>query len=245
MSPDPVSPGGAPIVSCSGVQKHYRLGAFDVTAVAGVDLVIHAGDFATLGGPSGSGKTTLLNMIGGLDQPSAGTIVIEGEDLAGLGKGRLAELRLRKIGFVFQAFNLVPVLSAVENVELILQLAGVGARACRERAREALRSVGLAGLEDRRPAFLSGGQQQRVAVARALVARPVIILADEPTANLDTAVAHDLIALMAELNATLGTTFLICTHDARVIAQTRRHIEMVDGRILSDDGALRVHTAAA
>ena len=231
------------IVSCRAVEKRYTLGAIEVPALNGIDLDIAAGDFATLAGPSGSGKTTLLNMIGGLDRPSGGTVTVDGDDLGRLGKAHLTELRLHKIGFVFQAYNLIPVLSAAENIEFILQLLGVPARERRERAVAALKDVGLQGMEDRRPAYLSGGQQQRVAVARALVARPAIVLADEPTANLDSKTAEDLVALMAELNAASGTTFLIGTHDARVIARTRRHIEMTDGRITADERRENNHVA--
>lgn len=225
------------IVSCRGVEKRYKVGAMQVPALNGVDLDIHAGDFATLAGPSGSGKTTLLNMIGGLDKPSAGTVSVAGTDIGKLSKSQLTQLRLEKIGFVFQAYNLIPVLSALENVEFILQLRGVPAAERRQLARGALADVGLEGMEGRRPNFLSGGQQQRVAVARALVARPAIVLADEPTANLDSKTAEDLISLMADLNAAQGITFLIGTHDARVMEHSRRRIEMIDGRINSDDMA--------
>ena len=179
------APAAGPIVSCRGLVKRYKLGAVEVPALNGIDLDIPAGDFATLAGPSGSGKTTLLNMIGGLDRPTAGTVTVAGEDLGTFDKNRLTELRLHKIGFVFQAYNLIPVLSAAENIEFILQLLGVEAGERRQRAVAALKDVGLDGMEDRRPAYLSGGQQQRVAVARALVARPAIVLADEPTANLE------------------------------------------------------------
>jgi len=232
MQPDPSQTRA--IVSCRGLSKIYADGAVEVRAVDGLDLDIAAGDFATLSGPSGSGKTTLLNMIGGLDRPTSGTVTVDGEDLGGLNTAHLAELRLHKIGFVFQAYNLIPVLSALENIEFVLQLLGVDAKERRDRAAAALADVGLAGMEGRRPARLSGGQQQRVAVARALVARPAIVLADEPTANLDSKSADDLVSLMAELNARSGTTFLIGTHDARVIARARRHIEMVDGKITAD-----------
>jgi len=223
------------IVSCRGVTKIYRVGAIEVPALNGVDLDIAHGDFATLAGPSGSGKTTLLNMIGGLDRVTSGTVSVDGRPLAGLDKNALTDLRLNKIGFVFQAYNLIPVLSALENVEFILQLRGVDPAERQERARTALADVGLGGMEDRRPAYLSGGQQQRVAVARALVGRPAIVLADEPTANLDSRTAEDLIGLMADLNAHSGVTFLIGTHDARVIAHSHRHIEMTDGRITADE----------
>jgi putative ABC transport system ATP-binding protein len=223
------------IISCRGVSKVYRQGAVDVPAVRGVDLDIAAGDFATLAGPSGSGKTTLLSLIGGLDQPTAGEITVDGEAIVGMDKARLASLRLHKIGFVFQSYSLIPVLTAIENVEFILRLLGKPPAECAARAREVLGSVGLEGLENRRPARLSGGQQQRVAVARALASSPSIVLADEPTANLDSENAESLIALMSQLNAASGVTFLIATHDARVIAHSRRRIEMTDGRITADE----------
>ncbi len=240
---DAPTPSKPAIVSCRGLEKRYKLGTIEVPALNGIDLDIAAGDFATLAGPSGSGKTTLLNMIGGLDRPSGGIVSVDGDDLGQLDKGHLTELRLHKIGFVFQAYNLIPVLSAAENIEFILQLLGVEAHERRRRAVAALKDVGLEGMEDRRPAYLSGGQQQRVAVARALVARPAIVLADEPTANLDSKTAEDLVALMAELNAASGTTFLIGTHDARVIARTRRHIEMTDGRITADERREKTNVA--
>ena len=225
----------ATIIRCRGVEKIYRQGSVDVPALRGVDLEIEEGDFATLAGPSGSGKTTLLSLIGGLDRPSKGEITVDGETIVRMEKNRLADLRLHKIGFVFQTYSLIPVLSAIENVEFVLRLLGVPAKDRQSRAREVLREVGLEGLENRRPAKLSGGQQQRVAVARALGPKPAIVLADEPTANLDSKNAEELIALMASLNAASGITFLIATHDARVIAHTRRHIEIIDGRITADE----------
>ncbi|MBI1418165.1 MAG: ATP-binding cassette domain-containing protein [Limimaricola sp.] len=225
----------SPIVRCRGVTKVYRVGAVDVPALSGIDLDLAPGDFATLAGPSGSGKTTLLNMIGGLDRPTSGTVEIDGQEVTALSSGARAALRLHRIGFVFQAYNLVPVLSALENVALTLQLLGVGPAERAERARVALDEVGIGALADRRPAYLSGGQQQRVAVARALVTRPVIVLADEPTANLDSTNADGLIGLMSDLNRASGTTFLISSHDARVIDRSRRHIEVVDGKVVSDD----------
>jgi putative ABC transport system ATP-binding protein len=223
------------IIECRGVEKIYRQGDVEVPALRGVDLDIQPGDFATLSGPSGSGKTTLLSLIGGLDRPTGGEIRVDGEPITGMSKARLADLRLHKIGFVFQSYSLIPVLSAGENVEFILRLLKAPAAERGIRAREVLRQVGLEGLEDRRPSRLSGGQQQRVAVARALASRPAIVLADEPTANLDSQNAEELIALMAHLNAASGITFLIATHDARVIAHTRRYIEMTDGRITADE----------
>jgi putative ABC transport system ATP-binding protein len=224
------------IIQCRGVTKIYRQGAVDVPALRGVDLSIAPGDFATLSGPSGSGKTTLLSLIGGLDRPTAGSIVVDGADIAPMRTDQLADMRLNKIGFVFQTYSLVPVLSAAENVELILQLLRRPPHERVVRAQEVLNEVGLAGLADRRPARLSGGQQQRVAVARALAPKPTIVLADEPTANLDSRNAEELIALMAGLNDRSGITFLIATHDARVIAHSRRRIEMTDGRITADEG---------
>jgi putative ABC transport system ATP-binding protein len=227
-------PPGTPIVACRGLKKIYRTGNAEVHALDGIDLDIAAGDFATLSGPSGSGKSTLLNMIGALDNPDEGSVTVAGESLQSMDKRQLAELRLHKIGFIFQAYNLIPVLSARENVEFVLQLAGVSADDRRRRALEALREVGLEGKEDRRPAYLSGGQQQRIAVARALVGRPGIVLADEPSANLDSRTTEELVELMARLNVRLGITFLISTHDARVISHARRRIEMSDGRITAD-----------
>jgi putative ABC transport system ATP-binding protein len=223
------------IIRCRGVTKIYRQGLVDVPALRGVDLDIEAGDFATLSGPSGSGKTTLLSLIGGLDRPTEGEIEVEGEAITAMPPAKLADLRLHKIGFVFQTYSLVPVLSAEENVEFVLRLLGRPAAERAARAREVLHEVGLAGLEGRRPAKLSGGQQQRVAVARALAPTPAIVLADEPTANLDSKNAEELIALMADLNAASGVTFLIATHDARVIAHSRRKIEMTDGQITADE----------
>ncbi|HKD24230.1 MAG TPA: ABC transporter ATP-binding protein [Rhizomicrobium sp.] len=223
------------IVRCRGIEKTYRQGAIDVPALRGVDLDIEAGDFATLAGPSGSGKTTLLNIIGGLDHPTKGEVTVDGQSMNGLDKNGLADLRLHKIGFVFQSLNLIPVLSAVENVEFILELLGTGKGAARTRALEVLSEVGLKGLEDRRPARLSGGQQQRVAVARALGPKPAIVLADEPTGSLDSKSADDLITLMARLNEMSGVTFLIATHDPRVMARARRNIVLTDGRISADD----------
>jgi putative ABC transport system ATP-binding protein len=223
------------IIQCRDVEKIYRQGDVEVRAVRGIDLDIDAGDLATLAGPSGSGKTTLLSLIGGLDRPTFGEVIVDGQTIADMSTSRLADLRLHKIGFVFQTYSLLPVLSALENVEFVLRLLAMPSPQARARAVEVLREVGLEGLEDRRPSRLSGGQQQRVAVARALAPRPAIVLADEPTANLDTQNAEELIALMARLNRSSGTTFLIATHDPRVIAHARRHIEMTDGLITADE----------
>ncbi len=223
-----------PIVSCRKVSKVFGSGELQVNALREVDLDIMPGDFATLAGPSGSGKTTLLNMIGALDHPSSGEVVIEGESLSDLSKDALSELRLRKVGFVFQAYNLIPVLSALENIEFVLQLRGINPTERRQRAEQVLAEVGLEGMGHRRPSALSGGQQQRVAVARALVSKPSIVLADEPTANLDSTTTAELVGLMYRLNQELGITFLIGTHDPRVMQHSQRHIELLDGRISSD-----------
>jgi len=223
-----------PIVKCRGVTKIYGAGALEVRALDNVDFDILPGDFATLAGPSGSGKTTLLNMIGALDRPTSGSVTIGGTPLSDMSDGALADLRLTKIGFVFQSYNLIPVLSARENIEFVLQLRHVPAEERRDRALEALHDVGLDGLGDRRPGAMSGGQQQRVAVARALVTRPDIVLADEPTANLDSENAHGLVDLMYTLNQQHGTTFLMGTHDMRLLEHSQRRIEMRDGRIEND-----------
>ncbi len=223
-----------PIVSCKGITKIFGKGDLAVHALRGIDLEIMEGDFATLAGPSGSGKTTLLNTVGALDHPTAGEVIVDGQNLNGLNKSELSDLRLNKIGFIFQAYNLVPVLSARENVEFVLRLLRVEPSERRRRADEALAEVGLQGMEARRPSALSGGQQQRVAIARALVARPRIVLADEPTANLDSTTTKELVDLMYRLNQESGITFLIGTHDPRVMEHSKRHIEMTDGQIESD-----------
>lgn len=223
-----------PIVSCKGITKVFGKGELAVHALRGIDLDIMEGDFATLAGPSGSGKTTLLNMIGALDHPTSGEVVIDGDTLSGLKKSELSDLRLHKIGFIFQAYNLVPVLSARENVEFVLRLLKISPSERRMRADAALDEVGLQGMENRRPSALSGGQQQRVAIARALVARPRIVLADEPSANLDSGTTKELVDLMSRLNQDSGVTFVIGTHDPLVISQSKRHIEMIDGKIESD-----------
>ncbi|MCA8868143.1 MAG: ABC transporter ATP-binding protein [Rhodobacteraceae bacterium] len=223
-----------PNVTCRGVGKVFGKGELAVKALVDVDLDIMPGDFATLAGPSGSGKTTLLNMVGALDTPTSGEVTIEGQPLGKLNKSELSDLRLNRIGFVFQAYNLIPVLSARENIEFVMELQGIPANERKTRAQQVLAEVGLKGLDNRRPSELSGGQQQRVAIARALVSRPSIVLADEPTANLDSKTTSELVALMYRLNQELGITFLIGTHDPRVMEHSRRHIELLDGRIASD-----------
>lgn len=223
-----------PIVTCRDVNKVFGSGELAVHALSAVTLDIMPGDFSTIAGPSGSGKTTLLNMLGALDTPSSGEVEIDGQALSSLSNAQLSDLRLNKVGFVFQAYNLIPVLSARENIEFVLELQGCDRKERKDRALAALEDVGLGGLGERRPSALSGGQQQRVAVARALVSRPSIVLADEPTANLDSKASEDLVALMYQLNQDLGTTFVIGTHDPSVMAHSKRHIELLDGRIDSD-----------
>jgi len=221
-------------VSCRKLGKTFAQGELAVHALSDVDLDIAAGEFVCLSGPSGSGKTTLLNLIGGLDHPSAGSVTVAGQRIDTMDMGNLAELRLRHIGFIFQAYNLIPVLSARENVEFVMQLQGVPAAERRRLSLAILAEVGLAGLEDRRPGELSGGQQQRVAVARAIVSKPALILADEPTANLDSDTAEKLMGLMRDLNQGMGTTFVISTHDKLVMSFARRLIRLHDGRIIDD-----------
>jgi putative ABC transport system ATP-binding protein len=221
-------------VTCRKVDKIFEQGELAVHALSDVDLEVKSGGFVCLSGPSGSGKTTLLNMIGGLDRPSDGEITVAGQRIDQMRMSDLAELRLQHIGFVFQAYNLIPVLSARENVEFVMQLQGLPAHERSQRALAILDQVGLNGMEDRRPGELSGGQQQRVAVARAIVSNPALILADEPTANLDSATAEKLMELMRELNAQIGTTFIISTHDKLVMSYARRLIKMHDGEIIDD-----------
>jgi len=221
-------------VSCRKLNKIFAQGELAVHALSDVDLEVASGGFICLSGPSGSGKTTLLNMIGGLDRPTEGEITVAGQRIDQMSMADLADLRLQHIGFVFQAYNLIPVLSARENVEFVMQLQGVPAHERLDRAMAILGEVGLDGLENRRPGELSGGQQQRVAVARAIVSKPALILADEPTANLDSATADKLMQLMRELNSHTGTTFVISTHDKLVMSYAKRLIKLHDGRIIGD-----------
>jgi len=223
------------IVICKNVCKTYRQGKLEVHAVNNLDLTLKRGEFAAIAGPSGSGKTTLLNLIGGLDTIDAGSIEVEGQDLAILNNRRLTDLRLKRIGFIFQAYNLIPVLSAVENVEYVMLLQGIPQKQRREKATRILNEVGLEGMLDRRPAELSGGQQQRVAVARAIVSDPAIVLADEPTANLDSKTASSLLDMMLELNQSKNITFIFSTHDQRVMEYARRLIQLQDGKIHADE----------
>jgi len=219
-------------VRCVNLCKTYRQGEQDIKALDHLSMEVEEGGFVCLSSPSGGGKTTLLNAIGGLDKPDSGEVWIAGQRIDNLGKGDLAELRLHRIGFVFQAFNLIPVLSARENVEFVMQVQGVPVAERRAKSMEILEEVGLLGLEDRLPSEMSGGQQQRVAVARAIVSNPALVLADEPTANLDSKTADGLIDLFKHLNAQHGTTFIIATHDERVMAYAKRLVRMLDGRIV-------------
>lgn len=220
------------IVRIEGLSKVYQQEAIAVHAVNDVNLTIEAGDFVALVGPSGSGKTTLLNLIGGLDTPTAGRIWLGDQEITQLSKAAMSDLRLRKIGFVFQEYNLIPVLSALENVEYVMLLQGVGESERRIRSMALLKELGLEGLERRRPKELSGGQQQRVAVARAIAAEPLIVLPDEPTANLDSASGAALLELMRKLNDEKGVTFIFSTHDPMVMQKAKRIIRMKDGQIV-------------
>jgi putative ABC transport system ATP-binding protein len=222
-----------PIILACGVTRTFATGSQQVRALRGVDLEVGPGEFMALVGPSGSGKTTLLNIIGALDTPSSGRLKVLGRDIAALSRRARADLRLRSIGFVFQAFNLVPVLTALENVEFVLELQGVG-RQRRQIAVAALEELGLGSVADRRPSELSGGQQQRVAVARAIAARPALVLADEPTANLDGENAEILMHMMRDLRERHGMTFIFSTHDPRVVAHAVRVVTLVDGRVARD-----------
>jgi putative ABC transport system ATP-binding protein len=222
-------------IKCKELCKTYQQGDAVIKALDHVTLDIEQGSFICLSGPSGSGKTTLLNAIGGLDELDSGEISINGERVDQLGKGALADLRLHNIGFVFQAYNLIPVLTARENVEFVMQVQGLPARERKSKSLAILREVGLEGMEDRRPAQLSGGQQQRVAVARAIVSQPKLVLADEPTANLDSKSARHLMELFRELNRNHDVTFMIATHDERVMRYAERLIRMQDGKVIYDE----------
>ncbi|MEX0965996.1 MAG: ABC transporter ATP-binding protein [Bacteroidia bacterium] len=222
------------VVETVNLRKTYQ-GAVPVHAVNGIDLKIEEGEFVAVKGPSGSGKTTLLNMIGGLDRPTAGSIRISDTDLSQLSENQLIDFRMKHIGFVFQSYNLIPVLTARENTEFIMLLQGRSKKERQQRVDALLNEVGLADKLDKRPSQLSGGQQQRVAVARALASKPAFILADEPTANLDSASTANLLDLMAQLNHEEGTTFIFSTHDQRVIDRARRVITIEDGKVVSDE----------
>jgi putative ABC transport system ATP-binding protein len=222
-------------IKCLSLCKYFQQGDIVIKALDNVSLDIEDGSFICLSGPSGSGKTTLLNAIGGLDKLDSGEVHFDGQRVDQQGKGAMADLRLHQIGFVFQAYNLIPVLTAQENVEFVMQVQGVLAKERRRKSLAILKEVGLEGLENRYPAQLSGGQQQRVAVARAIVSQPKLVLADEPTANLDSETATQLMHLLRELNKNHNVTFLISTHDKRVMEYAERLIRMQDGKILADE----------
>ena len=222
------------IVKAIDIKKTYHQGKVDVHALAGVSLAVDKGEFIALAGPSGSGKTTLLNLFGGLDNPSSGEIILDGASITHLSQSELASMRLNKIGFIFQSYNIIPVLSAQENVEYVMLMHGVSAKERAERARTVLEDVGLGGMLNRRPAELSGGQQQRVAVARALVSQPSIVLADEPTANLDSKTGQGLLEMMTEMNEKRGVTFVFSTHDKMVMDFAKRIVYLKDGLVVSD-----------
>ncbi|MBN1918506.1 MAG: ABC transporter ATP-binding protein [Verrucomicrobia bacterium] len=222
------------LVHALDVTKVYRTGDVEVHALRGVTLDVAAGEFVAIVGPSGSGKTTLLNLAGALDSVTSGELVVLGSDMAGLSRRARADLRMRSLGFVFQAYNLVPVLTARENVEFVLELQGVG-RERRTRSKDVLDELGLAELADRRPPEMSGGQQQRVAVARAVASRPKLVLADEPTANLDGDNAETLMTMMRRLRDEHAMTFIFSTHDPRVVAYASRVVTLTDGHVTADE----------
>jgi putative ABC transport system ATP-binding protein len=222
------------IIEIKNLHKVYTDNSVSVRAVNGVNLVVEEGEFTAIVGPSGSGKTTLLNIIGGLDEASEGTVTIDNVIINELSARKLTDFRMRNIGFVFQAYNLIPVLTARENVEFILHLQGADKKYRESRTTELLQAVGLGEMMDRRPSKLSGGQQQRVAVARALASKPKFVLADEPTANLDSKSTENLLDIMEKLNKEEKITFIFSTHDARVVSKARRVITLEDGKIVSD-----------
>ena len=222
-------------VRTEGVWKIFQQEAEEVQAVRDVSLTIERGEFTAIAGPSGSGKTTLLNLIGGLTRPTRGRVWVAGRDVSEMSNQQLAQLRLEQVGFVFQAYNLLPVLTAMENAEFPMLLQGVAAEERAARIGELFERTGMSGLEHRRPGKLSGGQQQRVAVVRAVASQPALVLADEPTANLDSAASDALLEVMLELNRDLGVTFVFATHSTRVMGRSRRLVQMVDGRIDSDE----------
>jgi len=224
-----------PAVRTEAAWKTFHQAVEEVHAIRDVSLVIESGEFTALAGPSGSGKTTLLNLIGGLTRSTRGRVSVAGQELTTMSNRELAQLRLEKIGFVFQAYNLLPVLTAMENAEFPMLLQGIPPEDRRRRVRVLFEKTGLTGLEERRPGKLSGGQQQRVAVIRAVAGEPALVLADEPTANLDSAASEALLDVMYELNQELGVTFVFATHDSRVMERSRRLVRMVDGAVDSDE----------
>ncbi len=228
------------IIQVENAVKIYKIGEVETRALSGVNLAIESGEFTALVGPSGSGKTTLLQVLGCLDQPDSGSVKLNGQDVTQLNANARADIRSAQIGFIFQFFALVPVLSAYENVELPLLLNGTNAKERRSRVMQMLDAVGLAGRAKHRPDQMSGGQQQRVAIARALATQPTLVLADEPTANLDTANGEQIMSIMQRLNQETGTAFIFATHDPRVMSFVRRTVTMRDGMIV-DDGLITVN----
>ena len=226
---------GNAVIKTVDLHKVYRTGSVETPALNGVDLELHSHEFTAVAGPSGSGKSTLLHLMGGLDHPTSGEVLLGGVQLSTMDKDALAKLRLTEIGFVFQAYNLIPVLTVLENTAFVLELQGVVRSERIARARAILAELGIEKYADQYPNRISGGEQQRVAVARAVVAEPSIILADEPTANLDTAMSHELIDLMRRLNAERGATFLFATHDSRLLDRVSRLVTLVDGLITDDE----------
>ena len=224
----------APIAKLSGITKDYGSGEVITRALRGIDFTLDAGEFTAMAGPSGSGKSTLLNIMGGLDRPTSGTVELEGKPVGELSKSQLGVLRKERLGFIFQAYNLIPVLTAYENAEYVLMLQGAPKAERKKKVMQVLAQVGLEGMEHRFPRELSGGQQQRVAIARAIVSRPALVLADEPTANVDSKTARSLMDLMGRLNRDQGVTFLFSTHDRRVMEEANRLVVLRDGRIVSD-----------
>lgn len=225
----------SPLIQTIDLHKTYETGSVSTPALRGVDLELHEKEFTAVAGPSGSGKSTLLHLLGGLDRPTSGEILLDGQPMSALSKDALARLRMTSIGFVFQAYNLIPVLTVLENTAFVLELQGVARTERIERARRILGELGIEQYADQFPNRISGGEQQRVAVARAVVSEPSIVLADEPTANLDTATSLELIDLMHSLNRGKGATFLFATHDGRLLDRVNRLVTLVDGRISADE----------
>lgn len=219
------------LIELKNVTKVYGEGDIAVHALRGVDLTLRKGDFVAVAGPSGSGKSTMLNIMSGLDRPTGGTCTLAGQTINDMSGGALSAFRRENVGFIFQAYNLLPVLTAIENTEYVMMLQGVPRKERRDRARAMLERVGLSGMEDRFPRQMSGGQQQRVAVARAIVSEPSLVLADEPTANLDSETGYALMDLMGQLNDEKGVTFVFSTHDPKVMERSREIIRLHDGRI--------------
>ena len=230
-----MSSGNNTIISIEKVNKIYGMNGIEVHALRSLSLTIERGEFTAIAGPSGSGKTTLLNLMSGLDVPTAGRVMLSGKYISEMKGSELSDYRRDRIGFVFQSFNLIPVLTARENIEYVMLLQGVPEMERRQRVSSILREVGMEGMEERRPSQLSGGQQQRVAVARAMVSQPAIILADEPTANLDSHTGADLLDMMRDLNTKSGMTFVFSTHDSMIMERAKRLVLLKDGEVDKDE----------